>query len=26
VLFDCELRTDGDPDGATDATAVTRVI
>ena len=26
VLFDCELRTDGDPDTATDATAVTRVI
>ena len=26
VLFDCELRTGGEPDASTDATAVTRVI
>lgn len=26
VLFDCELRTSGDPDGQTDATIITRVI
>ena len=26
VLFDCDLRTNGDPDGAADATVVTRVI
>jgi diaminohydroxyphosphoribosylaminopyrimidine deaminase / 5-amino-6-(5-phosphoribosylamino)uracil reductase len=26
VLFDCDLRTSGDPDGAADATVVTRVI
>jgi hypothetical protein len=26
VLFDCDLRTSGDPDGHTAATAITRVI
>jgi hypothetical protein len=26
VLFDCDLRTSGDPDGHTDATVITRVI